>query len=394
MKSFETFGAGRAERPDGNENKNKERSVFARLARMNPALIPAVVATGISVNANEVRAESIREIDGQDWREGVETLRESVMTADIEVGANFIIGKEGAEHWLSFGRGDALSVSKDFFIDLPRQLAQFTEATGEEVERFCNAHTHPLIVAAAVNLISNEELAMFQAEGYGLSMPPSLPDIDLVSQHSIVLGAGGTPHFSAVFDPQGVWYSRVTTEADFDTFPAVRADLDRYRELYTQLFGDGYDGESVIAPLLSSISEQTLEELVRKHGSELDIELVDEYRESRHASDRYRLELVLRNALITNDDPNSPLIAEILTTEDARALYQEWRLAVLSLFDEQQFHEVMVSWIEASKDGQVDEQMLPQLREAYIRQGAVVRFVPYEQLPHEPPCAGPDYRAE
>lgn len=32
--------------------------------------------------------------------------------------------------------------------------------------------------------------------------------------------------------------------------------------------------------------------------------------------------------------------------------------------------------------------------EAFIRQGALVRFVPYDQVPNEPPCAGPDYRSE
>ena len=49
-------------------------------------------------------------------------------------------------------------------------------------------------------------------------------------------------------------------------------------------------------------------------------------------------------------------------------------------------------WIEVSKDGQFDELLLPRMYEALIRHNAFVRFVPYDQVPHEPPCAGPDYK--
>jgi len=387
MKSFENFGAQRPENPE------EERiSIIRWLAKVNPALIPAAFAAAIS--AGEVNAESIEEIHGQNWLQGVETLRESVMNADTEVGATFVIGEDGKQYWYSSGRGEATSVNKST-ADLERELAQFTEASGEEVDRFCEAHTHNLAAMAEVNFISDEELAQFQTAGYGPSAPPSLADINLFSEAKISSAVGDTSYFKTVFDAQGVWYSRVPTDADYDAFPNFRAEVDHKREVAGQVFGD-HDNEfagGIITEALEAMDEETLEELVTKYGRERDHESIAFTKKHFPDDVRKRLESVLRIQLMTNNDAENPLISEILSSDTDRNLYQAF-LDADPVDDYQFYKDTKRSWIEASKDGEIDESLIPQMYEAFIRNGALVRFVPYDQVPNEPPCAGPDYKPE
>lgn len=387
MKSFEKFGAEQQENPD-----DEKKSVLAWLARINLTIIPAALAAAVSVG--EAQAESIETIHGQDWLQGVETLRESVMSAETEVGATFIMGEDGKQYWYSSGKGETTSVKKSA-SDLKRELAQFTEASGEEVERFCEAHTHNLAAMAAVNFISKDELATFQAEGYGPSVPPSLTDVSIFNEAKIQSAVGETPYFKTVFDAQGIWYSRVPTDSDYDAFPDFRAEIDRKREIISQVFGDyenGFDG-GIITPALESMEEQTLEELVLKYGSEHDIEDIERTRKKSPANVRKRLESTLRMALMTNDSPDYPLISEIINSDEDQTKYQEY-LDAMSIDNRKFFDDTVDSWVNASKDGQIDESMLDQVYEAYIRNGALVRFVPYDKIPDEPPCAGPDYKSE
>ena len=387
MKSFENFGTQRPENPD-----EERKSVMSWLGKSNPALIPAAFAAAIS--AGEVQAESIEEIHGQDWLQGVETLRESVMNADTEVGATFVIGEDGKQYWYSSGRGEATSVNKST-SDITRELAQFTEASGEEIDRFCEAHTHNLAAMAEVDFTNDEELAKFQAAGYGPSAPPSLGDINLFSEAKISSAVGDTSYFKTVFDAQGVWYSRVPTDADYDAFPNFRAEVDHKREVMGEVFGDvrnEFEG-GIVTEVLEALDMETLQELVDKYGSDSDQRSVEFSREHSPNNIRSTLESALRTLLIINNDPDYPLISEVLRSDAYRDLYQSF-LNADSVDDYQFYKDTKMNWIEASKDGQYDESLIPQMYEAFIRNGALVRFVPYDQVPNEPPCAGPDYRPE
>lgn len=386
MKYFENFGA---QRPENLEGETK--SVISWFAKNNPALIPAALAAAISVG--EVKAESIEEIHGQNWLEGVETLRESVMSAETEVGATFVIGEDGTQHWYSSGKGEVASVNKNM-SDIQQELDQFTEVNDEAVERFCEVHTHNLAAMAEVDYISDAELTQFRADGYGPSAPPSLDDISLVTEAKIQSAVGDASYFKTVFDAQGVWYSRVPTDADYDAFPNIRAEIEHKKEVQESVFGDPSDlSGGIVIEAMEAMDEETLQALVEEYGSEQDREGIAFAKEYSPEQVRPRLVSALWLNLIVNRDPDYPLISDILSKETDRELYQTY-LEAYSSDDDQFYRDTKASWVEASKDGQFDESMLPQMYEALIRQGALVRFVPYDQVPNEPPCAGPDYKPE
>ena len=391
MKNFENFPARHVEKTV-EKPKDEKESVIKWLTKVNPALIPAAFAAAIS--AGEVKAESIEEIRGQDWLQGVETLRESVMNDEIEVGATFVLGKDGKQYWYSSGQGHETSVKKNT-DDLVKELGQFTEATGEEVDRFCNTHTHNLAAMAAVDWISEEELVKFRKEGYGPSAPPSLTDISIFSVAQINSAVGDTPYFSTVFDAQGVWYSRIPSDADYNAFPTFRAEIDYKREVMKQIFGDyknDFEG-GILKEVLQTMRENVLEKLVAEYGSERDQESIEFYRQHFPNKVKDKMELILWGKLVANDNPEYQLISEILSSDEDRTLYQSY-LEASPIDDYQFYQDARENWTEASKDGEFDESLLPQMYEAFIRNGALVRFVPYDQVPNEPPCAGPDYKAE
>ena len=255
-----------AERPKNPESPKDERASIIRwLAKVNPALIPAAFAASMSAGeVGEVRAESIEEIHGQEWLQGVETLRESVMNADIEVGATFVLGEEGTQFWYSSGVGNESSVGKSTG-DIVGTLSQFTEGTKENISRFCDAHTHSLSAIRAVDWISDEELATFREEGYGPSIPPSLADIDFfvhaeVHDATYEMIGEDISYFQAVFDAQGVWYSRLPIQADYDAFPVFKAESEHRVALLSKVFGDA-ENEFTGGPVtqaLQRMEEDTL----------------------------------------------------------------------------------------------------------------------------------------
>ena len=315
------------------------------------------------------------------------------MYDEIEVGATFVFGEDGKQFWYSSGQGHETSVNKST-TDLARELEQFTETNGEKVARFCEAHTHNLAAMGAVDWFTDEELAKFREDNYGPSVPPSLQDVYVSSAAKIQHAVGDTPYFRAVFDAQGIWYSRVPYESDYDAFPGYRAELDHKREVMGQVFDRKNEfAGGIITEAFQGIEDDVLEQLVVQYGTDSDQESIASLKEHFPENVRDRLESVLRILLLRNDRSDYPLVSEILSSEADRSLYQTFLEA--DAVDKYNFYfNTLNNWVQASKDGQFDESLLPQIYEAFIRNGAFVRFVPYDQVPNEPPCAGPDYKAE
>ncbi len=400
MNPLENFGVDSSKSPE-----EETKTASAPISKINPAIIPAAFAAVIG--AGEVQAEDIETIHGQDWLKGVEILRESVMSAESEVGATFVIGEDGTQYWYSSGRGEATSV-KNSTDDLRQLLDQFSKESDEAVDRFCNAHTHPLVAMAEVDFISDEELAKFQALGYGPSAPPSLQDISPLNAAKTKNEVGDMPYFNTVFDPQGLWYSRAPIATDYELFPDYLAEVNQYSQIYETVFNGS------LKHTLETISDSELRDLVERYGSEDDLkkinankEMADGYASVEGDSDalaysemlydtvRRVTETALLVVLKNNTNINHPLLDKFFKDEEDRSRYQTFVQINSERTDNNQFYlNTTKKWVEASKDGKIDESLLPQIYEAFIRNGALVRFVPYDQVPNEPPCAGPDYKPE
>ena len=64
--------------------------------------------------------------------------------------------------------------------------------------------------------------------------------------------------------------------------------------------------------------------------------------------------------------------------------------------DQVVLHETRLDWIKTSMSISPEQlpstKEYPKLREAYARNAAYIRFVPHQNIPNEPPCAGTDYK--
>jgi hypothetical protein len=156
--------------------------------------------------------------------------------------------------------------------------------------------------------------------------------------------------------------------------------------------------EKAISPFLRTLNDQTLDVFHRqtKDSGKYNTELFATF-------DAYAKRVFKQNDLekvLGGGEDGWKEIAQVLFAGNPKAQKLQEDLMTLvvdkAARDQVVLDETRLDWIKTSMA--VSPEQLPsmkeytKLREAYARNAAYIRFIPHQNIPTEPPCAGTDYK--
>ena len=377
----------------------------------HPRELAKALAVMAALGPVEGKAEAIESINGNNWSSGVELLKENIIGGAHEVGALFFINGAGEENWQSFGTpkgSDEVSIN---IWEGHDSLREYEETNGK-AERACFAHTHPVGALFEDTKTANQQIAPLADQGK-IFFAPSITDITVMSGNQLI-----SQNFSSlVFEMSGAWYMRMANESDFENSPAIKEFSKRQALLKDNLFGTaGKDG--ALAEGLNKMSDEDIALILEgvegsvKRWSELD-----------ERSDRELSIISITDQLLTKDSEGIDLesfvtkigpdvtntYSELKTLKDQSKFIYDFTQAYamlsnlspsseLKIIDsaQEQLESLRPTYIEQYRgefghEPELGGDLKELLLEGLLLNGAKGRFVSYDQLATEPPCAGPDY---
>jgi|GEM_PF-3652199 len=361
------------------------QSIFERLRTYDaPALaLSAALAAPLSV------AEQPRPIElppEASWFEGTSIIRQHALTGEHEVAGKYVLRTDGSGQWMSVVQGE-----DDYVDQETREFAQKVEDEMKEgaVERVCSMHSHPVHAAALHNMITEGQRAQVEEQGEQatLSLPPSEIDIDRWKHRTSRMWYRqdytfdpDTQHIDAVVDPGGVWYYRPRRKEDIAGFPNFVADLQQLGAAKR-----AWDEHSV--ERIMSMSEHDMHEIAALAQQ---ARSVSGGPESLQPQNLAEAQSVVVGAVLAGN----PEVEQVFyVTDKGRKLNEERKQL------QKEHAENNLSFIADATDRYVQEsvrqvvtpELYREVQEAFVRQGSMVRYVPFAQLAHEPVCAGVDF---
>jgi hypothetical protein len=346
----------------------------------------AVLAAGLLIGYEHGPSKAAEIPPEASWTQGSEELRRRALEEQIEFATTYIGFVDGSSGWLTPVSGDDRSVERntESMIEDTLQLAK-----GKQIKNVCKSHTHPAKAFEKISGVTGASMPY---------MPPSRADVDLridlpTMRYAQAFADQGLTYqsvYNAVFEPHGVWYFREQTDDDLQQIDPQQYELVmKNRHLYEQIS----DFKQEISLWVKEIPSRDIAKELANIG------LPDE---------GYKLNIETVAALLTlRTNETTPQFIAAVVPENRRARYKE-------------IQESLGEWdrLSAMRAEQTDPKRLGTLLDTFRKNSlttnfnfnaeylklqsdvyshgwnAKVRFVPYEKLANEPPCAGPDYKPE
>ncbi|MBI5644657.1 hypothetical protein HY970_01010 [Candidatus Kaiserbacteria bacterium] len=325
---------------------------------------------------------------GATWTEGAHKLKQSVEQDPYEVSATFVRYMDGTSQWLPVQKGQVDQVSTVFNIN-DRDIIEWRG--DKAIDSLCSIHTHPQYSVGHVFGLKEPE------KRYA---PPSRIDVDvgewLFYQHIYRMhGVKPGRVFSAVFDARGVWYNRAASPMELKEAPQYLKILREQNDAVAQF--NLLRGR--IENILSNVPQANIDAVVQHLDNE-SLRKLAEFREKQpHVYEAGKREQIIFSLAGHKRAPNDD-IARLLISAANRSLLEDIRLHAQRVATADAQIKQMQSDAEAMRKSFIKHSVdktfkfnleYEQIRNAYLNKlGAVIRFVPYEQLDKEEPCAGPD----
>jgi len=363
-----------------NGNENEKRSDI-----LKAALVVAALATPFYGHKNVEAAEIPQSAS---WEVGVEKYKELALHEKVEYGGNLVLYRGSSLHWVqpwtsgSWRTVDSKAREKSAAI---RELGDF-----KKIEAVCKFHTHPDASSRrAFRIPETTEVPPFA--------PPSRGDLSIqnmagTSDLAHGIGISMEKVYKAVFDARGVWYYRQATDADLREDTEYWQRRERLKEMQSGVRIFKIQAQD----WLGSLSDET----VFKLGQGLPTEV----KEKTNTRDKDAVIYALSRVLYSNKSALAEEILAKLPSDTERDRYRDAigrmqeaeKLDDVDADEETKFKEVFKIFVTGSISKDFDfEKSYAELQKAYLRGiDAVVRFVPYNKLGVEPPCAGVDYKPQ
>jgi hypothetical protein len=379
----------------------RERTSIFRWLKERGLLIYMTAALSAAMPFKHERLEAADIPPGATWMEGIQTLQNGVLSDKVEtLGTFYIDNQTHRGKWVLGKEGERTQV-KYAIKDIKKAIESELSATPTQSFTICELHTHPLSAGESEGFISEEDSRNVREDKHSVSLPPSgdamggdigLPNIRRLETAFDKFRAKGVTVKAreVVVDAAGITYHRPITDQDLkQEFPKYFAELEQRKAIVREW-------EEVTSTLLDNLNDTILDQLHRhtKYSSKYDTE---EY--AIDAWFRRRLKHMDLKAVLS-DGKGSEEIMQILFAgnPNAQKLHNDFTTLVIdkAARDRDFLDEVRLDWIKTSMT--VSPEQLPstkeytKLREAYARSATYIRFVPHQNIPNEPPCAGTDYK--
>ena len=201
---------------------------------------------------------------------------------------------------------------------------------------------------------------------------------------------------SGVVDAAGVTYHRLIKDQDIEhEFP----DYFQEKLQRSAIFNEW---DETISLLLENLDTMTVDRLYRltKDGDKYDAGKPFDYttKFSPEEIEQYKRK-GLKHTLILGSEGNEDIAQTLIAgNPKAEKLHTTFVTNVRGAAERNQeiLNQTRSNWIKTSMS--ISPEQLPaskayaELREAFARNGAYIRFVPHQKIPDEPPCAGTDYK--
>lgn len=361
----------------------------------------ATLAAGTPFKHERLEAAEIPETAS--WSEGIKILENGALSDAVETSATlYIDDKAKREKWI-FGKEGEVDEVKYKTTDIVAGVERELTTHPSQSIALCKLHTHTLSGGEYVSFINEEERRNIREGKHSASFPPSgyamSDDISLfkyaklhTALDNIRKKGVAVETRNGVVDPAGITYHRIAFDEDLKKeFPHYFAEVEQLRAV-------GNEWEKAIKLALENLDAETLDRLHRltEKAGMYDQGIYKDFPPERIAGlKRTDLEM----ALITEGKGSEEISRALVAGKaDLQRLYDDFVRLVLGSSDRDQklLYQARRDWIRTSMS--VSPQQLTStkeygnLREAFARNAAYIRFVPHSQVPNEPPCAGTDYK--
>ncbi len=318
------------------------------------------------------------------WEQGALELAQSAKEKPVEYGATFLSYTDGTNDWLPTNAGEAARTDSNIYL---RKNLLETYSRNKKIAYACNIHTHP---PDTVREAPRDAKPPF--------IPPSKQDISAAYSMNSILGmhVGAQSLSFAVFDPKGIWYYRALNDNELRKKPALWNKIERRRELEKDFMAR----ERAVLNIVYSLDDKTTLQAAQHLPAKVRASI-----EPQNTSHPGVLGTYIKEHLVGMDRENlSKEILNLMPSGKQRELE-----GIYTVGSELRSLEDFFSGRASAADGiaynirknsaTMDdfdfEVVYPALQKMYEQDLlAKIRFVPYEQVAGEPPCAGPDYVSE
>jgi hypothetical protein len=361
--------------------KEREESGPSALTR---TLLSAVAAIGVLSMPDHKQLTSAEIGTLENWFDGARKLKHAAQKPGPEVATIFARLDGGVSAWLPVTVGTETSVDRNIKEDVIAPLKKaITDGNATKVETVCTIHTHPPQSLS----VSGRRAA---AEGKHQLYPPSQTDLANSSVRFLAPGLRDARVVSAVFAGQGVFYYRPASAFWGDYTQVIPEERAQEVALETQAKKE--------APVLRRELEQLSVEQLFSHYTQtlkglLDGRPLEEVRKEYKSEEQLKQDLggVIIEAIAKGDA--TEVVESLLLGKESFTSIR--KLHALKLEREAYSIEVRNRFIAATSQGEKPSPDLArELEKAMAFEGYRIRYVPYEDLAKEPPCAGVDYKAK
>lgn len=370
-----------ASRPESVDNiPERERTSWRRGLL---AHIAALVISAASVY-QEKPAEAAEVKSGMTWEEGFDTLKDEVLHSKREQAAYAILRKDGHIEWTASQQGEETRVRVQSF---PVLRALEKDVASGSFESLCSFHTHPILSAQAINIITPEEARKSQsAEKVTLSIPPSVVDItdfEEIETSKITFGLTSAAErrggymVHVVLDPSRVWRYRFAHDEDYKKNPEVWKEISEQRETVA-------DWEAYIKRTVNNLPESALDAF-KTHLTEDYLLSFTDYERERGKKYKTRDIINAKRRMITHvllDGQNRNVMEAFLsgdrmaqTLHESLTALRQKRVGEISRLNDFLYDE----WVPTSKEREPSQSQYQTLQEKYLRNFTVIESFAHDE---------------
>jgi hypothetical protein len=380
-----------------------QTSIF-RWLRDRGLLIYMTAALAAATPFKHERIEAAEIPPGATWMEGIQTLRNGVLYDQVETQGIFYIDNQAHRGKWIFGKEGGTTgvpyVGTDIEGTVERELA----ANPAHDVTVCTLHTHPLSAGEAMGWLSAEESRNVREGKRNISIPPSGSaaemdgDISLwhtgtiesvfkkLRQKGITVEAR-----EGVVDAAGITYHRPINDQDMrkikEEFPEIFPEVEHKRAVFREW-------EETISPLVENLDIAALDKLHSRTRNALKYLIQGSYSEEEKRQD-------VKEALLTDmiiggiesedvtrlllaDNPKGQKLQYAFKTEILDKRYSDMDILAKA---RSAFSKASMT---VNPEQLTSTEEYTKLREVFALNDVKIRFVPHNQVPYEPPCAGTD----
>jgi len=397
----ETVGPSQEETVESKPTEEYERTSPVRSfkKRKLSLFLTAALSAAIPVQHEQLAAAEIP--PGSTWVEGIQTLVRGARSDRVETAGVFAVDNQSQRGKWIFNKQSLPEAVKFSTKDVGTSAAAEFSDTSTRSVTLCGLHTHPLRTSGFVaeTVPAANRTSLLEGKTY-VTIPPSMYDI---SPSAIELwqpavqklqekGIEADMRFGVV-DAVGItYYQPMTTQTLKQEYLIEFMELTQKRVIAKRW-------ENTLNAILDNLDNATLDKL---HPLAFRNVIYDsslpKYASSSNPEIKNIKQEDIKQGL--NDEYHREDIARELFAKKpkARKTYQEYIIEVVNkeADNQRQFYEAASNWVKLSLTSNPTQlpftEQYKKLREAYAKYGVSIRFVPFQKVADEPPCAGTDYK--